>query len=98
MDEPFPPTAALSSAAIQVNPGDPMQTTFNLIPARPNGLREPFSRLADRLNDFFEQAKDRPRKSFHQIVFCRICRELQLIKMKEEYSCPECQSDLVIQS
>jgi ribosomal protein S27E len=56
-----------------------------------------FSRLADRLNKFFEQA-DRPRKSFHQIVFCRNCRQLQLIYMKDECSCPACQSDLVIQS
>jgi hypothetical protein len=75
-----------------------MQTTFNLISARPSGLREPFSRLADRLNDFFEQANDRPQKSFCQIVFCRNCRQLQLIQMKDEYSCPACQSDLVIQS
>jgi hypothetical protein len=85
-------------SAIQVNALNPLQTTFDIMSARPSEPRQPFLRLADRLNEFYERAKNRPGKPFHQIVFCRVCRELNLIKMKDEYCCPSCQSDLVIQS
>lgn len=78
--------------------GNLLQTTFDLLPAGMTGPRQPFSRLADRLNEFFEQTKDRRRKSFSQIVFCRACRQLHLICMKEEQRCSECGSDLVMQS
>jgi hypothetical protein len=77
---------------------NPLQTTFDLVPAVANGPREPFVHLADRLNAFFEQSGDRPRKNFNQIVFCRECRQLQLICMRDEHSCPTCRSDLIIQS
>jgi hypothetical protein len=77
---------------------NPLQTTFNLVPAVAEGPRQPFLRLADRLNTFFEQTGDRPRKHFNQIVYCRVCRQLHLICMKDEHTCPACQSDLVIQS
>jgi hypothetical protein len=77
---------------------NPLQTIFNLVPAVADGPREPFVRLADRLNDFFEQSEDRPRKHSNQIVFCRECRQLQLICMKDEQACPTCGSDLIIQS
>jgi hypothetical protein len=77
---------------------NPLQTTFNLVPAVADGPREPFLRLADRINTFFEQTGDRPRKHFNQIVFCRECRQLQLICMKDEQACPACECDLVIQS
>lgn len=76
---------------------NPPQTTFNMLPAATGSPRQPFSRLANRLNDFFEQLKDHPRKSFNQIVFCRVCRQLRLIYMKDEHVCPGCQSDLITQ-
>jgi hypothetical protein len=31
-------------------------------------------------------------------VFCRECRQLQLICMRDEQACPTCRCDLVIQS
>lgn len=77
---------------------NPINTTFNFLPAVVSGTREPFSRLTDRINEFFKQTPDRQRKSFNQIVFCRECRRLQLICMRDEYTCPTCQGDLVVQS
>jgi hypothetical protein len=76
---------------------NPLQTTFNLLPAVSEGPRQPFSRLAERLSEFFESAPDRPRKSFNQIVFCKDCRQLQLISMKDEHNCRACQADLIVQ-
>jgi hypothetical protein len=78
--------------------GNPLQTTFNMLRPIKSGAEEPFSRLMDRINDFFEAVPERPRKSFSQIVFCRNCRELQLIRMRENHTCPSCQSDLIVQS
>lgn len=75
-----------------------LSTMFELAPAVDAGPREPFSRLADHINEFFEKSPDRPRKSFHQIVFCRSCRQLQMICMKNEYTCPTCKDDLIAQS
>jgi len=81
-----------------VQEGNPLQTMFNILPAITSPPREPFSRLAARIGNFFEQTPDRPRKVFNQIVFCRDCRRLQLISMRDEYTCPNCRTDLVIQS
>ncbi len=36
--------------------------------------RQPFSRLVDDLDEFFERQGERPRKSFNQIVYCKNCR------------------------
>jgi hypothetical protein len=80
------------------NENNPVQTTFNLLPSVADGPRQPFSRLADRINEFFEKCGDRPRKHSDQIVFCKACRQLQLICMKDQYECPACHSDLVAQS
>jgi hypothetical protein len=74
------------------------QTTVNFLSSLVTRSHEPFSRLANRVSDFFEQAGDRPAKSFHQIVFCRVCRRLQLVRMRDEHTCPGCGSDLVTQS
>jgi hypothetical protein len=62
------------------------------------GHRQPFSRLVEDLNDFFERQRDRPRKSFNQIVYCRNCRNLQLIDMKVDDECPNCNDDLIAQT
>jgi hypothetical protein len=77
---------------------NPLETKFNIVPAGRSHPREPFSRLADRINDFFEHVSDNPNKAFKQIVFCRNCRDLQFISMKETHTCPNCKSDLIIQS
>jgi hypothetical protein len=79
------------------NRSNPMQRTFNLVPAISAQPEQPFSRLADRLSDFFENLGERPRKNFHQIVFCRECHGLQLIDAQTDYCCPACASDLVKQ-
>jgi hypothetical protein len=88
-----------------------LQTTLNILPSVTSQPREPFSRLVARLDRFFEQTLDQspeqppeqpPDQSSNpfnkQIVFCRTCRQLQLIKMKDEHTCPNCQNDLVAQS
>ena len=77
---------------------NPLKTHFDVLPTIRAGPRQPFSRLAERLNDFFEHAPERRGKSFNQIVFCRECRQLQLISMKNNYDCAHCKSDLVAQS
>jgi hypothetical protein len=60
--------------------------------------REPFSRLVKDLNEFFEEeTQHRKKKAFIWIVFCRRCRRLGLIGSKEEYICPGCGADLVMQ-
>ncbi len=78
--------------------GNLLQTTFNILPAVTSQPRQPFSRLADHISDFFERSPERPRKHLNQIVFCRDCHALQLISMRDEYSCPSCGSDLIAQS
>jgi hypothetical protein len=55
-------------------------------------------RLAQRLDEFFEAAAERPAKPCHQIVFCRDCRQLQLIRMRDDEACPTCAADLIAQS
>jgi hypothetical protein len=75
-----------------------LQTIFRMLPAATELPRQPFARLANHLNEFFEEATDSSRKSFKQIVFCKGCRRLHLISMKDEHTCPGCQDDLIAQS
>jgi len=83
---------------VYANPKNPLQKTFNLVPAISARPEQPFSRLADRLSDFFENLRDRPAgKHLCQIVFCRDCRRLQLIDAKTDYCCPACTSNLITQ-
>jgi hypothetical protein len=85
--------------AIMSNPMNPLQTTFNILPALPFRPRDPFARLADRINHFFEQIPNQSRNYIkNQIVFCKGCRRLQYISMRDTYTCPNCQSNLIIQS
>jgi hypothetical protein len=79
------------------NPRNPLQLTVNLVPVTAARPEQPFSRLADRLSDFFENLGERPRKSLRQIVFCRDCRRLQLIEARTDECCPECHSNLITQ-
>jgi hypothetical protein len=80
------------------NARNPLQTTFNMLPAVTAGPQQPFSQLVAHLDEFFDSVKGRIRKPFNQIVFCRECRRLQLICMQDSCECPNCQSDLIIQS
>lgn len=82
---------------VYANPRNPLQRTFNLVPAILARPKQPFSRLADRLSDFFENLGERPRKSFCPIVFCRDCRRLQQIDPKTDDCCPDCNSNLIMQ-
>jgi len=84
--------------AMGPNEMNPLQTTFNILPARQLGPRDSFARLVRRIDQFFEGSGDPSRNVFKQIVFCRNCRTLQLIKMKDEHRCPSCGDDLVRQS
>jgi hypothetical protein len=71
---------------------------FHILEAAVTNVDERFMRLAQRLDDFFEAAPARPAKPRHQIVFCRECRRLQLIRMRDEEACPTCGDDLIAQS
>jgi len=77
---------------------NPLRTTLDIVPPVVDAPRQPFLRLADHLHEFFEQCEGRPRKHFHQIVFCRECRRLQLISMKDQHNCLGCGADLIMQS
>ena len=73
------------------------KTVVDILHPNNFGHREPFSRLVEDLDKFFEQQGERPRKSFSQIVYCKNCKRLQLIDMKTVYDCPICSDDLVQQ-
>lgn len=76
--------------------GPPFQHSLPLLRASTHEPHHPFSKLAARIDDFFEKHYGKPNQ---QIIFCRRCRRLQLICMKNgDYVCPECHADLVIQS
>ncbi len=77
---------------------NPILTTISINSALTSQPHEPFSRWADRINKFFEQTPDQPKKHFKQIVFCRNCHALQLIRMRDTHACPICQSNFIIQS
>jgi hypothetical protein len=74
------------------------QTAFNILPSHKFGFRQPFSRLVDDINKFHENLGDIPRKSLHQIIYCKNCRQFQLIDMKRVQNCPNCKDDLIIQT
>jgi predicted RNA-binding Zn-ribbon protein involved in translation (DUF1610 family) len=82
------------------NVANPMQTTMNILPALVSEPRRPFSSLATNVNRFFEWSRlfRRPNPFTNQIIFCRNCRKLQLINMRDTYTCPNCRSDLIAQS
>ena len=80
------------------NAANPIQTTMKILNPAVSRPREPFLRLAEHIDEFFEQAGHRHRKHFNQIIFCRSCRQLQLINMREANTCPNCRSDLITQS
>ncbi len=76
----------------------PGRPEFRILRPAVTNPAEEFMRLAQRLDEFFEATAERPSKHFHQIVFCRECRQLQLIRMREEWACPTSGADLMAQS
>jgi hypothetical protein len=79
------------------SPSNPLRAMFDILPAVRSEPGEEFLRLVERIDDFFERAPNKPQKSFNQVVYCSSCRQLQLIRMREEHLCPNCGSDLVAQ-
>jgi hypothetical protein len=77
----------------------PFNPAFDSLPCTPGEVREPFTRFAKRIGDFFEAERYEPKhKCFRQIVFCRECRTLGLIHTRSRSSCPHCGVDLIVQS
>jgi hypothetical protein len=92
------PGQALSQAFIALRSDESeLATGMFMLNARVGLPTEPFSRLAERLDTFFDGVDDE-NKHFRQIIFCRACRQLGLVKMKEARQCPTCGADLVLQS
>lgn len=75
----------------------PGNTVWNPLAPQGGQPSDGFAQLARRLSQFFETTPERPAKHFHQIVFCRACRQLQLIRMRDEHLCPACGGDLIQQ-
>jgi hypothetical protein len=74
------------------------KAVVDILLPRDFGHRQPFSNLVEDIDKFFEQRGELPRKSFNQIIYCKSCRQLQLIDMKEIYECPTCNDNLIIQT
>ncbi len=74
------------------------KTVVDILSPRDFGHRQPFSRLVEDIDNFFEQQGEQPRKSFHQVVYCKNCCQFQLIDMKKVYECPNCNDDFIIQT
>jgi hypothetical protein len=68
---------------------------LRVLPSVKTDSREPFDGLVAKLDAFFEEQKDKKQRSMHQIVFCRACTKLQLIRMKDEHICPNCKTEFV---
>ena len=73
---------------------------FLRAPVTPIG--PPFSNLAERIDNFVKEQKEKGayRGVFrHTVMFCRECRQLQLIRIREEDdTCPNCGDDLIAQT
>ena len=80
--------------------GGPFDTTMTLVEPRTSAQGEAFSRLVTRIDQFAAEQARRGIRTYvgDQVVFCRSCRELQLIRPKDQIQCPGCQSNLVAQS
>ncbi len=77
------------------------QRTSNLLSSANFGFRQPFSRLVNDINIFYDGIsgfKNHPHKPFRQIVYCRNCHTFQLINMKTEFLCPNCRDNFIGQS
>jgi hypothetical protein len=75
-----------------------MANPYNILSSNKFGLRQPCSQLVDDINKFHENLGNVPRKPFLQIIFCKNCRQFQLISMKQVQNCPSCNDNLIFQS
>ncbi len=87
------------------------ETSLKLLPPVITQPKDPFSLLVRRLNEFYDSQKSQgrhPNPLREKIVFCRECRRLALIRMKEQYrhdpdlfyhpaDCPYCRANLIAQ-
>lgn len=90
---PAPPSLSLHPNPFMQSP------VFAFLHAPVTHIKPPFSNLAERIDNFVEGQKRSYRGVFrHTVMFCRECRQLQLIRIKEEYTCPNCGDDLIAQT
>jgi hypothetical protein len=76
-----------------------MQTTLNILPSNNFGLRQPFFRLVESITNFNKQQREKERTNSNRItIYCKRCRKFQLIDMRNEQNCPNCNDDLVAQT
>jgi hypothetical protein len=87
------------SPPVAFAPGGAYKATFNLLPAVASAPRDPFASVIARIDTFHDSFDDEQKGILtKQIVFCRDCRCLQLIAMRDTHECPACRSDLIAQS
>jgi hypothetical protein len=82
---------------IETNPKNRFQSIFNLLPSLITQPKESFLKFTDKIDQFYEKSSA-GLKSHKQVVFCRNCRELQMVNMMEVRLCPKCGEDLILQS
>jgi hypothetical protein len=73
-----------------------MRATTDLLRARQTPIGSGFRRLADRLDERFEAGRGNALK--HLIMFCRKCKQIQIVAMKDGDACPTCGDYLLQQS
>lgn len=78
--------------------GNPLQTNYKLLSAIRNQAKEPFSILVKHLNEFIDIQGKLYNPIGKKIAFCRACRRLNFIDMKEQYTCFHCGDDFIAQS
>jgi hypothetical protein len=78
--------------------GPNMDAALNILYPAVSRPQQPFSSLASRINGFWES--NRTSAPFHQmVVFCRVCRSLRVVSTRaDDFICPGCRDDLVVQS
>lgn len=75
----------------------PLRCAFDVLPPTARRPGDGFVRLVERIEKLLDET---PHSSvgFQQIVFCRSCRRLQVLRMRDEVLCPNCRDNLVRQS
>jgi hypothetical protein len=78
--------------------GPNMKAALDVLYPAVSQPQQPFATLASRINSFWESNKTGG--PFQQmVVFCRVCRSLKVVSTKaDDYLCPDCHDDLIVQS
>ena len=74
----------------------PIKTTFDVLRPVVRSPRDGFMRLVEKIDDFVARTPAAT-GGFRQVVFCRACRRLQQIRMRDTINCPGCGDNLVQQ-